>query len=71
VGAHEGRAGRGPSRAVREAGDSNPSGSYQWETIFSMQSPTQGGCSQNRPVKSPHLHSQKQTLSAACRVEQA
>jgi hypothetical protein len=29
VGAHEGRAGRGRSRAVRKAAGSNPSGSYQ------------------------------------------
>ena len=36
-----------------------------------MHGPNQPGCSQNRPVKSPHLQSQKQTLSAASRVEQA
>ena len=39
--------------------------------VFSKHSPTQGGCSQQRHVEPPHLHSQKQTLSAASRVEQA
>ena len=40
-------------------------------TVLSLHSLTQGGCSQQRHVEPPHLHSQKQTLSTASRVEQA
>ena len=41
-------------------------------TVLGMHSLiTQGGCSQQRHVEPPHLHSQKQTLSTASRVGQA
>jgi hypothetical protein len=36
-----------------------------------MHSCTQNGCLQQRHVELPHLQSQKRTLSAASRVEQA
>ena len=39
--------------------------------VFSIQSPKQGGSSQQRHVEPPHLQSQKQTLSTASRVAQA
>ena len=39
--------------------------------VFSIQSPKQGGSSQQRHVESPHLHFQQQTLSTASRVAQA
>ena len=43
----------------------------QHSTVSKMHSPRQGGCSQQRHVELPHLHSQKQTLSIASRSEQA
>ena len=42
----------------------------QHSNVPVVQSTTQGGCSQQSHVEPPHLHSQKQTLSAAYRVEQ-
>jgi hypothetical protein len=43
----------------------------QEQQHFSVFLRNSSGCSQQRHVELPHLHSQKQTLSAASRVEQA
>ena len=68
--AHEGE-GTLLAAGPREARSYVKQQGQQHLSVFSRHSNTQGGCSQQRHVELPHLHSQKQTLSIASRSEQA